>query len=385
MIQSLFVINVDAARLVALLSGHGEALALLREAEWEPLIKLARKLGVAQMLYTAVESLAISPPPRVAEEIRTMHLASVVHSVKLYHELEKILQAFNQDAITVVPVKGVWLGEAIYGSVALRRMDDMDLWVQRSQIDEASRVMARLGYAQDAEYEGRPSALQDELLGEKKFVRRGTPMVELHWALFTGEWLRHTARVDEEALLQRTLPYKSETVRQLSVEDSVLYIAIHLAINHQMSLWGFRALLDLESVRQKRDVDWGVVAGRARLWRIATPIWLVLWMMEQLFGDAEKQLPLRELEPSPFRRWLLRRLVTPQAILDVREVTGLKKYFLLLAMVDKPSDAFFLVWRTLVPDRIWLTLRYKLQDAPFWRVWLQWLWHPLRLLLKREI
>jgi hypothetical protein len=37
------------------------------------------------------------------------------------------------------------------------------------------------------------------------------------------------------------------------------------------------------------------------------------------------------------------------------------------------------------PDRIWLTLRYGLQDAPAWRIWLQRLWHPLRTAFQRNI
>ena len=381
----LLTLNQDAGRLVALLSGHADRIGTVSDAEWERLIALARKNGVAQMLYTALKAQEVTPPPQAASVIRSIHLASAVHGTKQFHELEKIVQVLHRAGIPVVPVKGAWLGEAVYGNIALRGMTDLDLWVKRNQVDEACRVMVSLGYSLGASRPDRPQPLQDELLAEKKLCKIGVPIVELHWALFVGEWLRHTARIDEELVWQRTCSYKGEMLRQLCAEDAIIHIGVHLAVNHQISLSGFRALLDLDRARQKISVDWGVVASRAKEWRVATSMWIVLLMLAQLFGDTEKKLPLSELEPSWFHQWLLTRFVSPQSILDAHEITGLRRFFFLLALVDKPAGVMNLVWRTLVPDRTWLILRYGLQEAPFWRVLLQRLWHPLRLVLKKEI
>ena len=381
----LLTFNADAKRLADLLSGHAECIVSIADEEWERLIALARKCGVAQMLYTALSAQCALLPFWVADMIRSIHLASAVHSIKLFYQLEKILQAFNDAAIPVVPLKGVWLGDVVYGNIAVRGMSDMDLWVRRSDIEEACRVMELLGYSLGAPNEQRPMALQDELLGERQFFKSGVPMVELHWRLFPGEWLRHTARIDEESIWQRTLPYKGESVRQLAAEDAIIHIGVHLAVNHQMSMMGFRALLDLECAARKLGIDWDVMARRARSWKVATPMWLVLLMQEQLFGDPEKNLPLAMLEPSQLQRWLLSRLVLPQYILDDVEISGVKKYFLLLSMVDKPADALLLLWRALVPDEKWLMLRYGLQGASTWRIWLQRARHVMLLLLKREI
>jgi hypothetical protein len=53
--------------------------------------------------------------------------------------------------------------------------------------------------------------------------------------------------------------------------------------------------------------------------------------------------------------------------------------------VDRPIDALTLLWRGLFPDSTWLRLRYGLQSAPRWRVWLQCLWHPFGVALRRDM
>jgi hypothetical protein len=63
---------------------------------------------------------------------------------------------------------------------------------------------------------------------------------------------------------------------------------------------------------------------------------------------------------------------------------GAKRRLFLLSLVDRPRDAAVLLWRAVFPDREWLVLRYQLQDAPLWRIWLQRLRHPWHLSVKRD-
>ncbi len=377
--------NQDAERLVALLAGHADRSGTLNEADWERLIELARKSGVAQVLFTYLKAQDLSLPAAAAETIRNIHLAGVTRNMKLFHELEKILRAFQAAGVTAVPLKGAWLAEAAYSNIALRAMGDVDLWVHRRQLDAARQVMVSLGYSSRSKTD-RPQTLQDALAGETQMFKTGAPLVELHWNVFPGEWLRHTARIDEQVIWQRTLPLHDENVRQLSPEDAIIHICVHCAVNHQMSMPGLRTLLDLDCARQRLKIDWGTVAERACVWRVSTATWLVLAMLAELFGDPGGKLPLDDLRPSPFRRGILRRFVSPRNFVEgIRISSGPKRFAFLLALVDKPTDALYLIWRALVPDRTWLTLRYGLQDAANWRVCLQRLWHPLRIALQRKI
>ncbi|MEI8355978.1 MAG: nucleotidyltransferase family protein [Deltaproteobacteria bacterium] len=382
--KRMVTMNQDAERLILLLAGNA-TIGALTESEWEDLIDYARKSSVAQVLFVYLKSQSLSIPPVAAERIRNIYLASAVRNTKLFHELKNILLAFQTAGVTAVPLKGAWLAEKVYSNIALRGMGDVDLWVQRDQLDEARRVMVSLGYASRSKSD-RPQELQDALTGETQMFKTGAPMVELHWNLFPGEWLRHTAFIDEQEIWQRTLPLQGENVRQLSPEDAIIHISVHFAVNHQMSMPGLRTLLDLYCARQKLNIDWVTVAERAKAWRVSTATWLVLRMLAELFGDPERKLPLQELRPSTLRRKILERFISPRIFLEGIDISsGPKRFLFLLALVDRPADAFYLSWRALMPDRTWLTLRYGLQAAPAWRVGLQRLLHPLRIAWKRKI
>jgi len=378
-------LSEDARRLLAILSGTTEKFGTPGDQEWTRLIDLAMKNGVSQMLFTALKREGITAPAPHAEQLRSLHLASAVNNTKRIHELDKILEAFEAAAITVIPVKGAWLSEAIYDNIALRGMADIDLWIHRTEVDAAKTVMASLGYSSNDTRKDRPQALQDALMGETCLFKKGSPMVELHWLIFAGEWLRHTARIDESLILKRTLPLKGDYVRQLSCEDAIIHIAVHLAVNHQMSMSGLRALLDLNTVRKKLNVKWPLVARRAREWQVETPVWLVLSMLGRLFGDPNHTLPLKELQPSRLQRLSLEHFVTPKGMVEGTEIKGLKKFLFYFILVDHPLDALKLLWRGVAPDRTWFMLRYGLQDAPKWRIFLQRLWHPLSIALHKEI
>jgi hypothetical protein len=237
--------DTHAERLTALLSGHAEGIEPLTDPEWDRLLEIAVRNGVAQILFTCLKAQNVTLPPATAERIRNIHLNSAIRNMKLFHNLGNIYQAFRAAGVVVVPFKGAWLAEAVYGDIALRSMGDVDLWIQRNQLDAARQAMNSLGYSSQSKAE-RPLALQDAILGETQFFKKDSPMVEIHWNIFPGEWIRHTAHINEQVIWQRTIPYKDESVRQLSPEDAIIQHCFHCAVSHQMSGPGLRTLLDLD-------------------------------------------------------------------------------------------------------------------------------------------
>ena len=379
-----FQMHPRARKLVGMLSGSRIEPASLDLADWTQIVALAAEQGVAPVLRSRLKDSGAVPPPEAALQLREAYLANVALNMRLLRERDRILVALRAAQISVIPIKGASFAEALYGDSALRPMADIDLWVQRSHLDDARAVMRTLGYASRAKVD-RPPALQDVLTGETQMVRPSGPLVELHWNLFPGEWLRHTARVDERTIWERSRPRDGEQVRELSPEDAIIHLCVHLAVNHQMSGIGLRTLVDLDYARREWAVDWAVVAQRARLWRVSCATWLVLNALAALLGDPEHELPLPALEPSPWRRRMINRFASPGRIADGLALSGgPKRFLLLLLLVDRPKDALLLIWRAAFPERLWLTLRHERPNAAGVRLWLLHAKHLLRMAATRE-
>ena len=297
--------------------------------------------------------------PALTDALRETALATAAGALSHGDNLERIEQGFAAAGLPLVLLKGAALGRLVYGSPALRAMSDLDIWV--AEMEPARRVMAELGFAEQEQNPDRPLALQRIAGGEIQFKTPGREhgLVELHWSAFPGWWLKRTAVVDEAAVRARTPPLEpGRHARRRAGEDMLLQVACHLGIN-KFEGTPLRGLMDLALLARSTPLDWQVIEGRARRWRLATLTWTVLDLAHRLIGLPGSAPTLDRLRPSAPRRRLLRELVPPRRILDgtLRD-GGRFRWLLLLLLADRSRDALRLIARTVWPEPAWLAARY---------------------------
>jgi len=375
--------------LINLLNGHFENVLSMTEADWQQVIEEAQWHGVAPFLWYTLYPALDCPqlPPGIQETLRTNYHIAAVHFMRREHELKEVLQTLASAGVPVVLLKGTAMAYSVYPNPVLRTMNDVDLWIPHAQLVPAREALHAIGYNTVRSKEDyRPQALKDALNGETPMMRDrpGAGLVELHWNVYPGEWLRHTTCIDEAKIWARSVPIEGRNMRRLAAEDLVLHASMHLAVNHQMN-GVMRTMLDIALTRRTWEIDWEALVHRAKEWKIATAVWLVLSLVSEFFGETEARLPLHKLAPSRFRQRALHWFVPGIPLSGSPKLTdGPLRFIYQLCLIDRPADVIRLLWRALFPDRAWLVLRYKLQDAPRWRIWLQWIWHPLRLALRRD-
>jgi hypothetical protein len=305
--------------------------------------------------------------PELAGALAADYYSAVAESSMAAEQLRLVETAFPQAAIPAVLLKGAALSRTVYEQPADRVMSDVDLWVHPEQMAAAFQLLSALGFTAGGK-ESRPPALQHLSRGEIAFASPRGRLLELHWSPFAGWWLLRTAAIDDEGLWARREPLaETPGLFQLAAGDTILHLAIHLAVNHQFGLYPLRSLVDMARTVQQRPVDWETVARRARDWRVATATWSVLALLDDLIGAPGAAPALAALRPGRLRCRLLARLVNPQRLLSQQDVrTGRTRYLLLLLLVDRPRDAARLIYRTLWPEDAWLEARYQ-QPTSRWR------------------
>jgi hypothetical protein len=113
----------------------------------------------------------------------------------------------------------------------------------------------------------------------------GQGLVELHWGVFAGEWLARTTAIDRAGVRERLLPIalSGRPALMLAPEDALIQLAVHVGINHQMSVNALRSLVDIALLVQRQPIDWAVVVSRARTWRVAAVTGLTLTLVHACF------------------------------------------------------------------------------------------------------
>ena len=309
--------------------------------------------------------------PQLAAALQTDLYAAVAQNELHLANLDAITTQFRGN-LPLVLLKGIALGESVYGGVMYRPMSDLDLWVPASYLPQAMALMVQAGFRQDGK-EKRPPELQLLSDGEIRFYQPQwvQNLVELHLAPFSGWWGKHTAAIETEAMWQRLEPLPTRPdMQQLAAEDAVIHFAVHTAVNHQFDLHLIRSLVDIALTAQKRGVDWQVVAERAQRWRVATAVYTVLTLLHQLIGLPELEPALHALRPSWLHRWLFRRILAPEkAINGFALPHPLLRFPLLLLLVDRPRDIAKMVFRTLWPEKAWLEARYGGRVSHWGHLW----------------
>jgi hypothetical protein len=295
-------------------------------------------------------------------DLRRAYYAAAGDAELHQRELAHVLRQLNDRQIKVVVFKGAALAHSVYPDPACRTMGDIDLWMAGDDIERARQALREMGYESFGKPD-RPPALMALFQGEIGLQHRDSEygLVELHWGVFPGEWLRRVAAIDVDSVRRRVVLARltGETAHMLAPEDAIIQSALHAAISHQMSMSPLRALVDIALLARHYPIDWSAIVQRARAWRVATAVWLVLSLAVDLAGLAEAAEAARELQPSALRRWLIGRLANAGSLVLMHDLgAGQWRYVFLLLLIDRERDALRLVYRALWPEREWLIARY---------------------------
>ena len=361
-----FIDLVTARPILAFLSGLQPRLGIPEDGPWQH-ADLSGWL-VERQLGPLAQARCRGDYPALAEQLQGEMYSTAAQNTLHWRNLQEIDAGFAAQGLTAVLLKGAALADTVYDQPEQRPMGDVDLWLREGEMGRACAAMAGLGFTAVQNSE-RPLALQALAEGEVQFFKqeRQPTMVELHFSPFSGWWLRRTAIIDTGALWARREPLPGwQAFCQLSAEDTVIHLAVHMAVNHQFGLAALRSLIDIALTAQARDVAWPVVAQRARQWHVATAVWLVLHLLREMTGMPGLDGILQELQPSVWRQRQLAQIVSPESLLigqDIRR--GRARFRLLLLLVDRPPDAVRLVYRTLWPEKAWLDARYGAGVSPW--------------------
>lgn len=301
------------------------------------------------------------------EALRRVYYGAAIQAIVREGELIEVLDTLSQEQVTPILFKGAALAYTVYPSPACRLMGDIDLWLTAEEMPRAQAALEKVGFVQRTRPR-RPLALQAQYAGEVQMVRAQPhdSLVELHWGIFAGEWLKRTTATDVAGVRGRAQagPRFEREGRPvptllLAPEDAMIQLAVHATVNHQLAAPWTRSLLDAALLARRQRVDWAMVADRARAWRVATPVWTFLALARKLVGLEEADPVLAALTPSPARRCVLGWLAAPRALLTMRNLTrGRARFALLLSLIDRPSDMLRLFGRALWPETEWLAVRY---------------------------
>ncbi|MFN8452503.1 MAG: nucleotidyltransferase family protein [Anaerolineae bacterium] len=257
---------------------------LQRPIDWDYLIDIALNHQVLPLLH---ENIKRAPDGIVSHE----HLAQLedvyqpifLSSISQTMELKTMLRLFQEHRIPVIPLKGPVLAQSLYNNVALRMYTDLDLFVPRDRVDEATALFLNNGYRFSAKQDHRKNVKTEQLLHHYQVVKDDRFYVELHWSLAP----QFSSTPGEDALFWNSAREESclgMTVLLPSPEEQLIYLCQH-GTRHVWTrlMW----VCDVtQQLRVHPAMDWAYILDRVTRSHIKRQFLLGLHLSSRIFGTT---------------------------------------------------------------------------------------------------
>jgi hypothetical protein len=242
-------------------------------------------------------------PPQFLDLVRQSYHRSAVFNLLLIRELGDVLRALAARHIAVIVLKGAALADAVYGSLALRPMGDVDLLVAQADMAPARQVLEELGYAV-ARVETHPGVLAEQE-NEIAFLKSGRidAWMDLHWSLFDSPYYQSRMQMDWFWDTAEPVTLADQPALVLGTEALLIHLCGHLALHHEGAglLW-WQDIVELLHAR-RGAIDWPTVLRKTRDYHLLPPVRSVLTEAAEAWGapvPADVLAALRE--PSDARQ-----------------------------------------------------------------------------------
>jgi hypothetical protein len=271
---------------------------LLRlELDWEFLFQLAHAHGILPLLHKRLEEhCGDLMPPTPRHQLHDLFEQNARRNLLMTAELLKLLRLLQDRELPVIPYKGPVMAAFVYGDLALRRADDLDILVKKRDAWRALELLRGLGFESSVPVarEQMPVFFKSEC--DLFLVHKQTRLVvELHWAIAPPFYGFELETEDLWNRLDR-VDLGGTAVPTLSREDLLLVLCAHGSKHFWERLEWICGIAELAHAEVR--LDWESVMSQATRLHSERMLLLGLALAHDLSGAEIPATMLQRIRAS---------------------------------------------------------------------------------------
>ena len=208
----------------------GEKVSVPENFDWDMALKCGKKHQILPMLHFGVLNSEIKLLPELMKKLKISTYANVVVSQKQLCALDEICQAFSENGIDYMPLKGSVL-KFLYPKPELRPMSDLDILIRQEQYQKTRPIMIGLGFSETIESNHEFVWDKDNIL-HIELHKRLIPSYNKDYYEYYGDGWRFAHQKDN---------FRYE----MSNEDNYIFIFTHYAKHYRDGGIGIRHITDI--------------------------------------------------------------------------------------------------------------------------------------------
>lgn len=205
---------------------------------FEIIYELCKKHNIANTVFYAVEKLRNKPSPELYKKWQDMRNIGVHRYMVQSMEASAIRDAFNENSIDFVPIKGFPVCE-LYPKPDYRHMGDLDYLLRKKDIEKAGVIVKSMGYMPDSV----------GMFHHDEYKKPPLMVLELHHSMLsasTGK-LFYDYYIDFFDKCGNIGGHEYK----MSDEDFYIFELVHLKKHYDEAGTGIRSILDMYLINKK--------------------------------------------------------------------------------------------------------------------------------------
>lgn len=214
--------------LLYLLSRTQKEITLEDSYNWDYFSELTHKLRVAPLVYKRVKEnpFYLNIPQDIVNFLEQRYYKTLQKNTLLYHAFEQIHTICSQYNISIIPLKGIFLAEQVYGDIGIRPLSDIDLLVPEQDIDTCVTILSELGYRFDTRF------VKSDFIDEQReskhipLMARQNVGVEFHMRVLSVD---HSLGITTQDFWDHTIPgvLSGMQIQHFHPHFLLLHICLH--------------------------------------------------------------------------------------------------------------------------------------------------------------
>jgi len=350
--------------------------------DWPNVVQGAKRFGVLPLLYKHLSEGGRSSlvPDPVMAELRIYRRFLAFRTFQLHRSALQLFEKISDRNLRVMPLKGIYLGEALYGDITLRPVSDIDILCRKEDLDTMHCILESMGYRQPVIYK---SKLHERLLQGKSshcppYCSKQLGQVEVHTHTLPGIGYDHELM---ESVWRSSKPFSfgGAKLNGLSLEDQLFHLSLHL--HHHAAGSGGIALYwfcDIHEWISKNvsHTDWERFCHRAVSVGVNKRIGELLVLMKTVWHTDIPPDALEMLDASGHSLSMKQILHREKSTYFLTSIKKIRR----ATLIPGWSNRCRYMARYLFPQREYLLYRYKPKRAD--NVWIYRILHPLRVVYR---
>ena len=328
--------------------------------------------GVAPLFFKKLPALKNKSllPWDVETRLRQTYYLTMSRGMLMYRFFGEVINAFSEQGIPVIALKGIYLAEWMYKDIALRQFSDIDLLIKKADGAKALYILRELGYtAYDSKERGIVVKTKSEAIHYPPMIKDGVS-IELHTRLNRK---KEKFNLPVEKLWEHAVQVQINKMPVFALDsyDTLIHLCTHADKHFREGKIQFTCFNDICNFIETYETDWNELIVRSRIYGCEAIVFkYIILVNKHLHAVIPENIQqtyaalLTVADEQKFIRFVMGEFETFSAVpFHMKNIEELNSVF----------ERVSYLLAVLFPDKSFMLKSYKIRHPK-----LYWLYYPYR-------